>query len=1295
MRVNGAKNVRVSVNGMRWMRGAALLAMLVAFIGVLPAAMAQTGGQGAIQGTVTDSTGAVVPNVKVTAANQASGVVTTRTSSSSGLYNINPVIPGTYTVTASAPGFQTYKQQNLVVDALKVTGLNLTLALGSTEETMTVTDAPPQLETTNATLGGVMENETYQNLPLQMSGQQRDPTAFATLLPGAQGGARAPIIAGTGNYIAEVYVDGLPTTTANQQGDNRVVSNSIPVEAVDQFQVLTSVPGAEYQGAGALNFTIKSGGNQYHGTAAAFVRNTIFDTWGFSAPALTQKDANGNTIPATKPVEHQNELVASVGGPVPFTRNKGFFFVTYDKYHGRNGINPNTLTVPTALMRTGDFTELAAAATPGNPQTPIIFDPTTNVCATSSSCTRAPFMGMKNGLPTVNVIPASMISPMAQYMQKFLPAPSNLQTVNNYLGGVPSGYDNWEFLTKVDYDLTPAQRVSFVMTLGSRKNVPFTVGGSPAGVVLPLPYTAGGYATIKPTIINVEHSIVLTPRLVNQFKFGFTRFSQPVGSLTDNVKPYSAARDIGITNLPAGQASDEFPGATFGTSKLFGVATSPWTSNGASGATQSTVPNAFTLVDNLQFNKGKHSMTFGIQMQWLQDNVASQLGPSGIYTTAYSANDTANFSGASLNNTTSGYSYASFLLGAINTSGTTIQAFSEEGGRYHPISPYFQDDWKVTPKLTLNLGVRYDYFPPFHEVLDRWSFFNPKATNPATGTLGALEFAGNRGADISCQCRTPVQTYWKNWGPRLGFAYSLNDKTVVRGGFAIVYSRAGGVGGRAGAGSGTSQAGFTANLVLPSAQTSGVAAGPSYFLNNSTGFQAKGIANTDFGGAGFALTSPAAPSAAALTIGTGNYINGAGGYQSPGSAPGYADPYLSGRAPEVNFYNFGLQRALTNDLTIMVNYSGSQAHFLSTGSNARGYWAGQLDPKYIAGLGSVVASDGKTPILNAPATAANLAIAQAAMPGVAAPYASYTAAAAKSSGASIARMLTAFPQYSGMSDTWGNVGNVSYNSLQVSLNQRPWKGLTYTLNYTYSKNLGDDNTFRSGFDIPAAASSIGVASHQGRADRGYTTVSVPQALSLYGVYKLPFGKDGIGGDHFLVRALAGGWQFSSIFTYGSGTPMAVTYAGCTAPLQGQCMPDLNSSFSGSARKNGSFGKGITAANLGAVQYIDPNAFAVPNQYPTTAPAGSVTISKIGGAPRTAPYQLRNPSNYNVDASIRRSFNITPERVKFIFEVDCLNVPNKVSFGGISQAWTPGSTTFGTVGSARGNRDFQFAGRVNF
>jgi hypothetical protein len=209
---------------------------------------AQTGGEAGIQGTVVDATGAVIPNATVTATNNATGVSTTQVTSSAGLYTISPIIPGVYTVSAKAAGFSEAVQQNLTIDALRLTGLNLKLAVGQESQEVTVTLAPPALETTNATLGAVLENKTYENLPLQMSGQQRDPTAFATLVPGTTTGARAPVIGGTGNYLAAVYVDGVPDFTINQQGDNRVVSNSIPVEAIDQFQVVTSSPDAEYEG---------------------------------------------------------------------------------------------------------------------------------------------------------------------------------------------------------------------------------------------------------------------------------------------------------------------------------------------------------------------------------------------------------------------------------------------------------------------------------------------------------------------------------------------------------------------------------------------------------------------------------------------------------------------------------------------------------------------------------------------------------------------------------------------------------------------------------------------------------------------------------------------------------------------------------------------------------------------------------------------------------------------------------------------------------------------------------------
>ena len=174
---------------------------------------AQTGGEAGIQGTVTDATGAVVPNATVIVTDQSTKVAITRQATSDGLYTVTPVIPGVYTVTVKAPGFKEFSQKNLAVDALKLTGLNVNLQVGDENTEVTVSDAPPALETTNATLGGALENKTYENLPLQMNGQQRDPTSFATLLPGTVSGARAPVIGGTGNYLAAVYVDGIPVNT--------------------------------------------------------------------------------------------------------------------------------------------------------------------------------------------------------------------------------------------------------------------------------------------------------------------------------------------------------------------------------------------------------------------------------------------------------------------------------------------------------------------------------------------------------------------------------------------------------------------------------------------------------------------------------------------------------------------------------------------------------------------------------------------------------------------------------------------------------------------------------------------------------------------------------------------------------------------------------------------------------------------------------------------------------------------------------------------------------------------------
>ena len=1291
----------------------------------LPAA-AQAAGSGSLQGTVTDSTGAVIPNATVTITNVATGISTAQNTTSAGVYTISPIQPGTYTVKVSASGFKTIEQSNMVVNALQVRNYDPVMSVGQETQTVEVTAAPPVLNTADATLGMTMENTTYVNLPLQMNGsQQRDPTAFGALTPGAQAGTRLPIIGGTGNYLGQLYLEGMPAQTVNQQGDNRLVSLSMSVEAVDQFQVLTSTPPAEYMGAGAMNFTMKSGGLKYHGKAAYYLRNTVFDSWSFTAKAATTTTATGQVVPAPKPVEHQGELSLSFGGVVPKTGNKLFFFVAYDKYHLRKGANPSLFTIPTPAMISGDFTELNGNVGGGgqsgtganNPA--ILFDPTTNSCA-GSVCTRQPLVGLKNGVPTNNVIPSGMISPIAKAMAAFMPAPSNPAALtNNYLGGVPSGFDNHLTDWRVDYEINAKQRISTVGAMGAVHYLNnFQAGGTAptAYGYLPLPYVAGTYANIFPKDYVVEHTYTIRPNLVNQLKYSYTRFIQPQKNATDGVAKYAPSA-MGISNLPAGQAGTEFPGASFGTTAKYSTALTGWTMNSTASTTQTVTPNNFALTDNVQWVKGKHSLTFGFTLQWEQINSAAPVGFSPQVLMAYNAFSTANFAASSNALSTgsaaapSGFSFASYMLGAVAGSNggvgsaPTLGLFplSETGGRYRTFAPYIRDNYKLTPKLTLEMGLRWDYLPPFHEVQDRWTFLNPSLTNAATGTPGMLQFVGNHGgAGVSCNCRTPVQTYWKNFGPRLGIAYEINQKTILRSGFAVVYSQAGGVGGRGGNATGTGSTGFNMTATGPTESGTGAAAGPSYWLNNSAAFTTLGLANTGLFGPGFQYPSAPSPSVAAQTLNTGFYVSG--GKMVSAASVAYPDPYFSGRAPEIVLYNFGFERTITPDIVLGVNYAGNQSHFIinsgTTGGAARGYWANQLNPKYLAVLGAVKDSTGSKPILNAAATPANAAIVASYFPDAAIPS-FFTAAGAINTSATVSQMLTHFPQYSGVSDTWGNVGNFSYHSLQITLNQRMHNGLTYNINYTFAKNVGDDGTYRTGFDLPANSISHGTQAYkQNRIDRSWTAISVPHTIHAYGVYQLPFGEGKIGSNSTAVRWLAGGWQFSGIYTYSSGTPVAAVLSGLngtTFPGQGQAMPDINTSFSGQARINGKFGSGpngFQAANLGKVSYIDVNSFAQPQNISTVSGQAQYLI---GNAPRTHAYGMRNPYTWNVDAGLRRTFPIH-EELAFTFEADCINVWNHVTFSSPNASWGPGSATFGTISGVSSNpgpRDWQFAGHITF
>ncbi|MGD0098619.1 MAG: carboxypeptidase regulatory-like domain-containing protein [Terracidiphilus sp.] len=1338
-----------------------IMGLAVCFVLADIPARAQTGGQGAIEGTVSDTSGAVVPGAIVTATNTATGVSTTRVTSGAGYYTISPLVPGTYAVAVEAKGFENFKQENMVIDAMQVSGLNVELKPGSATQTVTVSDAPPELDTTSAVLGGTMESSVYMELPLMLAGlQQRDITQFSNLLPGAQvnPGGRSSVISGTAQRLGELYLDGLPMTTASQQGDNRPLFNLVPMEAIDQINVVTSSFSAEYQGAGLENYTMKSGTNELHGTVADFVRNTAFDTWGFSAPWTTIINSQGvkgyQKDLGTKPPEHQNELAAGIGGPIVIPHiinghNKLFFQANYDRLHSRTAANLVAATIPTTQMQSGDFSQLLSAN--GGPGY-AIYDPSTLASCTAhnggvpcryqfgygaGASTATNNTNPGNPVATgaaVNVIPSNEISPIAQYMEKFLPAPANSAITGNYLGGIPGGYDNYLYSGRIDYVASDKQRISAMTTYGQRANATYATGSTP---ILPVPYLQGTIAVVAGRTADLEDSYAFTPNLVNQFKYGWVNFGgPPVQNPTQGITQYEA-QTAGITGLPAGQASTEFPTSAFSGSN----AQSQW-SNGASSATYTSVSETLTMIDNLQWIKGRHAITAGMQVQWLQNQASTADGPSTPLMLNWNPAETSGITKGTGYTTGTGYAYASYMMGAVNSSSDTEQTVSELGGRYRPIAPYFQDDFKVTKNLTLNLGMRWDYLPTYHEAQARWSYLDPRVVNPATGNLGTLVFAGNHGAGISSGEATPVHAYWKNWGPRLGFSWQMAPRLVMRGGWGMLYSHAGGTSGAGGAAVGTGQNGFNTPLTF-NANSAGATAGPTFYLNNNPAFATP---NANYGGAPYTLPTPTGPSAAAQILNVGNYVNSAGAAVAAGSAPGYADFYLAGRAPQFSFFNFGFELQTTKDITLSANYAGSESHFIAGASNIRGLQSGQINPAYVAALGTGSYGAG---LLSKPATAANIAAAQAIWPSCCnLPYAGFGAAAATGSSAgnqaTIGQMLKWMPQFSSTSDTWGNVANANYHSLQITATKRPSHGLTLTVNYTYSKQMDDAGTQRTGYDIPAALTIDHRAWSKNRIDYSLSTLNEPQSLAVYGVYKLPFGKGGIGGGHLLTRWLLSGWETAHIATYVSGMPLTLSSSNCASLTgEGTCMPDINPNYTGGRkgiRQNGKWGNGVTALTLGTVSYVlggDPNYnqsinlkngtttsytyVTSPNpgmggRISTTSATGVVTnvdypcaatqspfcnagIGMVGNAPRTGAFGLRAPDTFRLTSGVNRTFDIT-ERIKFIFRADCQNVTNAVTFGinaaNLQIPTNVSSANFGTVGYASGDsRDFQFSGRINF
>jgi hypothetical protein len=681
---------------------------------------------GTAVGIVRDATGAVVSNATVTATNTETGVTQSTVSTGSGDYTIPNLAPGKYRITAQSKGFTTAVVPEAPVQVQETTRVDFTLTPGQMTQEVTVTGEAPLVESTTSDLGHVIESEQIEALPL--NGRLFE--QLVTIVPGTvQAGwsdfAENPSAAGA-LTPTQAVVNGLPWSgnyymvdgVHNTEPLNAFISISPPLDSVDSFKVETSNPNAEYGsfGGAIINLAIKSGTNSFHGEAFDFLRNDDLNARDFFAK--------------TKAPYKSNQFGGLFSGPI--IKNRLFFFVSYQQLISHQG-QTNTLTLPSALQRQGVFSQ-------GNPG--IIYDP-------------------RNGQPFANnTIPANRMDAVAQKVQNLFPLPNQPGLANNYIDNTVNTVNAPQGDIKIDFHATDKDHI-FGRESAAHKN--FT-NPSPANM-----FMFGG-----PNSVALNQNAVLgwdraiSPTMVNQLRFGFNRFN-----VVDTANAYGI-NENNVLGIPNGN----IPGLAY-TSGIAQFQISGYTvSNNLGGSNNSLtgdpgwtnakrIANIFDYTDNLTWVKGKHTLKFGGDIQQIQSTLTnSQDDPRGIF--FFNGNYTSN-QGAS----GTGNPYASFLLGDpyqvyrdfVNTVPAVRMLFA---------GFFIQDDYRISPKLTLNLGLRWDLFTRPVEKFNRQSNFDP-----ATGLIRVAS-SNNRGPN--------VDNNYGNWGPRIGVAYSPDaGKTAIRVAFGISY----------------------------------------------------------------------------------------------------------------------------------------------------------------------------------------------------------------------------------------------------------------------------------------------------------------------------------------------------------------------------------------------------------------------------------------------------------------------------------------------------------------------------
>ncbi len=1013
-----------------------------------------------ITGHVEDATGAAVPRVSVQILNLDTNESAAAVTDAQGVYTAPFLKPGNYRITVEAPGFKKLIRNNVVLNVGQTAGIDLHLEVGQATDSVTVAADSAVLDTETSDRGLVIDQKRVTELPLNA----RNPFMLANLSAGVNfngnpiyqrpfdNGAIADWSVNGGlDRKNEFLLDGAPN---NAQAGGNNIAYIPPVDSVQEFKIQTNSYDAQYgkTSGGIMNVSLKSGTNQIHGTGYEFARRNAFDANSF------QNNAQGTP----KSGHFLDQYGGSIGGPlyVPKIydgRNKSFFFFNWEQY-SEGTPTPLNLSVPQPEFLNGDFSNLKDAA--GNKIT--IYDPATGAVDASGNFVRQPFPN--------NIIPQNRLNPVALKILNFQPKPNTTAagfgySVNNFFlpGGKNLDSDEfYNFVVKADQNIGDKNHIYFRFASNDRTELRTTNGLVGVAEDGPLPLKRLNDAGVFDWVSTI------TPSLIFNVRVSLSRYVEGSrGDANVGFNPSSLGFPTALTN--------QFPvGGQFGRYEFTNY-------NSLGRFSSFNYTNTFAIHPNVTKIAGAHAIKAGVDMRQIQYNDVNQGNPFRLTVDN-------SFTQKVYNNgdSTSGNAIASFLLGNVNGGGIDFNQFYSFTGRY--IAPYVQDDWKVSRKLTLNLGLRWDFNIPPSERHDRLNNgFDPTVTNPINGEIdrnafpnfptlkGGLLFVKPGSIDSHIDY-TGIQ-------PRIGFAYQAFNKFVLRGGIGRYdinpnndYFRT---------------SGYSITTGVVNSLDSGRTPIPN-LLNNPfpTGVQLP----------------------PGRSLGAGTFV---------GRGFDFFNPTF--KLPYVDQFSLGFQYQLPMSSRLGVSYVGNRSYKLQTD---RPYNEPDLSFRKQCN----------------PLEGGNPAYCDQLIPN---PFYNLPEFAGTSRGTSptISRFELArpFPQFGAINERGRNDGKLWYNGLQVDYGIRAQKGLNVTFAYTFSKAIQ-----RGGFD--SANNINGNTANSAFNDpqrfvyeQGPTTYDRPHVFKVSVVYELPFGKGKPFGNFSnpILSRLVGGWEYTTIFQYSSGRPWSL------------------------------------------------------------------------------------------------------------------------------------------------------------